>query len=51
MISMKLQLQHFDLPHLLALKRRCGMNDSQGWVLQQNMEVSLPSLWQEIRQD
>lgn len=29
MVNMKLQLQYFDLPHLLVLKRRCGMNDSQ----------------------
>lgn len=49
---MKLQLQYFDFAHLLMPKVRCGVNDSPGPSLhQQDMQLCLPSLWEEIRQD
>lgn len=52
MIIIKLQLQYFDFAHLLMPKIRYGMNDSPGpSLLQQDMQLCLPFLQEEMRQD
>lgn len=51
MISMELQLQYFDLPHLLVMKR-CGMNDNQGCLYFSKMwKCFCPLSGEEIKQD
>lgn len=51
MISMKLQLQYFDLPHLLVMKR-CGMNDNQGCLyFSKTWKCFCPLSGEEIKQD